>query len=186
MHEITDLLKALSKGDKQALDKLLPLVDEELKKIARPYMRNERPGNLLQTTALVNEALIKLIREDISYENRKHFYALVAKRMRQVLVDYARKAPRAEFIDVDEAVIPDTRRSKEVLELDQALTEFAKKYERAAMVVECRYFIGLTLKEVAEVLDISQKTVERDWEFALAWLKKYMKGESSDLNAGQL
>ena len=89
MPEITEILKAMSSGDKQAFDRLMPLVEKELKKIAHAYMRNERPGNILQTTALVNEALIKLIRENISYENRKHFYALVAKRMRQVLVDYA-------------------------------------------------------------------------------------------------
>src|SRR5215470_13753553 len=112
MPEITELLRAWNAGDKQALDRLIPLVDKELKKIAHGYMRNERPGNILQTTALVNEALIKLIRENISYENRKHFYALVARRMRQVLVDYARKAPRAEYIDIDKAVIPDQHRSK--------------------------------------------------------------------------
>jgi RNA polymerase sigma factor (TIGR02999 family) len=176
MHEITELLRAWNAGDKQALDRLMPMVDKELKTIARAYMRNERPENILQTTALVNEALIKLIRENISYENRRHFYALVAKRMRQVLVDYARKAPRAEYVNVEEAVIPDERRPKEILELDEALTELAKKYERAATVVECRYFIGLKLREVAEVLDISQSTVERDWDFALAWLKQYMKG----------
>lgn len=178
MHEITDLLKAWNQGDKQALDKLIPLVDKELKKIAHAYMRNERPENILQTTALVNEALIKLIRDNVSYENRKHFYALVARRMRQVLVDYARKAPPAKFIDVEDAVIPDKRRPKEILMLDEALTKFAKDHERAAAVVECRYFIGLTLKEVAEVLDISQSTVERDWEFALAWLKREMTEEN--------
>src|SRR2546423_3709060 len=105
-------------------------------------MRNERPGNLLQTTALVNEALIKLIRENIRYENRKHFYALVAKRMRQVLVDYARKAPRAEYVDVDEAGIPDEQRPKEILRLDEALNQPPQINERAATVVDCRYFIG--------------------------------------------
>ena len=179
MPEITELLKAWSSGDKQALDQLMPLVDKELKTIAHAYMRNERPGNILQTTALVNEALIKLIRDNIRYESRKHFYALVARRMRQVLVDYARKEGSAGYVNI-EAVVPDKQRPKEVLRLDEALTEFAKKYERAAMVVECRYFIGLTIKEVAEVLGIAEKTVERDWEFALAWLKKYISGESSE------
>jgi RNA polymerase sigma factor (TIGR02999 family) len=179
MHEITELLRAWNAGDKQALDRLIPLVDKELKKIARAYMRNERPGHILQTTALVNEALIKLIRENISYENRKHFYALVAKRMRYVLIDYARREPHAEHIDIHNATLPDKQRPKDILMLDEALTEFAKNYERAATVVECRYFIGLTLREVAEVLDVSQKTVERDWDFALAWLKQYLTGESS-------
>src|SRR5215217_1213598 len=105
MHEITELLKAWSNGDTQALDRLMPLVDQELKKIAHSYMRNERSGHILQTTALVHEALIKLIRENISWGNRKQFYALVAKRMRQVLVDYARRAQRAEYVEFDEAVI---------------------------------------------------------------------------------
>jgi len=179
MHEITELLRAWSSGDKKALDELMPLVDQELKKIAHAYMRNERQGNILQTTALVNEAVIKLIRENISYQNRKHFYALVAKRMRQVLVDYARKEPK-EYVDIDNTVLSIDQRPKEILLLDEALTEFAKEYKRAATVVECRHFIGLTTKEAADVLDISQSTVERDWEFALAWLNKYMSAESSD------
>jgi len=184
MPEITELLKAFSGGDKQALDRLMPLVDTELKKIAHAYMQKERPGNILQTTALVNEALIKLIRENISYNNRKHFYALVAKRMRQVLVDYARNSPHAEYIEIDQSVLPEKERPKEILRLDEALTEFAKHYERAAAVVECRYFIGLTIKEVAKVLDIAEKTVERDWEFARGWLNDYMSGESSGSHAG--
>ena len=179
MPEITELLKAVSDGDKEALDRLIPLVDTELKKIAHAYMQKERPGHILQTTALVNEALIKLIRENISYQNRKHFYALVARRMRQVLVDYARNSPHVEYIEIDHAVLPEKERPKEILRLDEALTEFAKEYERAAAVVECRYFIGLTIKEVAEVLDIAEKTVERDWDFALGWLNNYISGKSS-------
>jgi len=180
MHEITELLRAWSSGDKQALDRLIPLVDKELKKIARAGMRRERPDHILQTTALVNEALIKLIRDNIDYKNRKHFYVLVAKRMRQVLIDYARKAPPAEFTDIEEQAIREKQRPKEILRLDEALTEFAKEHKRAAEVVECRHFIGLTVKEVAEVLDISSKTVERDWDFALAWLNKYMTRESRE------
>lgn len=183
MHEITDLLKAWSNGDKKALDRLMPLVDQELKKIAHAYMRKERPGNILQTTALVNEALIKMIRENISYQNRKHFYALVAKRMRQVLVDYARKARRAEYTDIETVALRVEQRPEEIINLDEALTAFAKEYERAATVVECRHFIGLTIREVAEVLDIGEKTVERDWQFALAWLNKYLSRESSESHA---
>lgn len=183
MHEITELLRAFSAGDKQSLDQLMPLVEKELKTIAHAYMRKERPEHILQTTALVNEALIKLIRENkenISYKNRKHFYVLVAKRMRQVLIDHARQAPPAEYIDIDKAGVRVKQRSQELINLDEALTEFARKHERAAKVVECRYFIGLTVKEVAEVLDIAPSTVERDWEFALAWLNKYMTRESSE------
>lgn len=186
MHEITELLRAFNSGDKQALDRLIPLVDQELKTIAHAYMLKERPEHILQTTALVNEALIKLIHDNISYKNRKHFYVLVAKRMRQVLIEYARKAPPAEFTDIEGQAIPERERPKEILMLDEALTEFAKEYKRAAEVVECRHFIGLTVKEVAEVLDIAPRTVERDWEFALGWLNKYMTRESRNLNAGRL
>ncbi len=173
MHEITELLKAWSSGDTQALEKLVPLVDDELRKIAHNYMRNERSGHILQTTALVNEALIKLIRENISWENRKQFYALVAKRMRQVLVDYARRTERADYVDVDDAVIPDET-PKEVLMLDQALTKLASIDQRKETIVECRYFIGLKLEEIAELLGIGQSTVEREWRFARSWLKREM------------
>src|SRR5215813_11480529 len=119
MDQITELLKAWSDGDAEALNRLVPLVDHELRKIAHNYMRNERPGHILQTTALINEALIKLIGENISWENRRQLYALIAKRMRQVLVDYARKEAHAEFTDVDEAVISE-QKPKELLMLDEA------------------------------------------------------------------
>jgi len=175
--EVTELLKAWSDGDAQALNRLVPLVDHELRKIAHHYMRNERPGHLLQTTALINEALIKLIGENISWENRRQFYALVAKRMRQVLVDYARKEQQAEFTDVDEAVISDEK-PKELLMLDEALTKLADIDERKATIVECRYFIGLTLAQMAELLGVAQSTVERDWRFARSWLKREITGES--------
>jgi RNA polymerase sigma-70 factor, ECF subfamily len=174
--EITELLKAWSDGDTQALNKLMPLVDHELRKIAHNYMRNERPGHILQTTALINEALMKLIGENISWENRKQFYALVARRMRQVLVDYARKERRVEYTDVDEEVISDEK-PKELLMLDEALTRLAEIDERKATIVECRYFIGLTLVQMAELLGVAQSTVERDWRFARSWLKREMTGE---------
>jgi RNA polymerase sigma factor (TIGR02999 family) len=175
MHEITDLLKAWSSGDTQALEKLIPLVDDELRKIAHKYMRNERPGHILQTTALVNEALIKLIRENISWENRKQFYAIVAKRMRQVLVDYARRTQQADYVDVEDAMIPNET-PKEVLMLDQALTKLASIDQRKATIVEYLYFIGLTLAEVAELLGVGQSTVDRDWRFARSWLKREIDG----------
>ena len=172
-HEITDLLKAWSEGDQKALDKLMPRVDRELKKIARKYMSKEKRGNILQPTALVNEALIKLIQENISYENRRHFYALVARRMRQVLVDYARKQPKAEHVNVDEMDIAD-KKSKDIILLDEALTRFAKLFKRKAAVVECSFFIGLTHAEIADLLGIAPSTVGRDWDFARAWLSREM------------
>ena len=172
-HEITELLKAWSKGDQKALDQLMPRVDRELKKIARKYMSKEKQGNILQPTALVNEALIKLIQENISYENRKHFYALVAKRMRQVLVDYARKQSSAEHVNIDDEEKVD-QKSKDIILLDEALTKFARLFKRKAAVVECSFFIGLTHAEIAELLGIAPRTVERDWEFARAWLSREM------------
>ena len=179
MHEITDLLKAWSKGNKSALEKLIPLVDKELKKIARKYLRNERREHILQTTALVHEALIKLIKENVTWDNRKQFYAIVARRMRQVLVDYARRTSTAEHIDVADVEIS-KERAKELILLDEALTKFEMVYKRQATVLQCRYFIGLTVKETAALLNIGESTVQRDWEFARAWLKREMTGESMD------
>ena len=178
MHEVTKLLQAWRDGDTEALDKLIPLVDRELKKIARHYMRNERAGHILQTTALVNEALIKLIRENISFEDRKHFYGLIAKRMRQVLFDYARKRPAAEHISVDETEIPDEEKAQEIRLLEEALKKLAETDKRKVTIIECRFFIGLSNDEIAELLGISATTVQRDWRFARAWLKTEMTGEA--------
>lgn len=174
MSEITGLLRAWSNGDTKALDQLIPMVDPELRKIASKYMRNERPDHLLQTTALVHEALMKLIREEVSWNDRKQFYVFIAKRMRQVLVDYARKKSKAEHIDISEVDIPDGK-SKEVLLLDAALSKLAERNKRQEQVVECRYFIGLTIPEIASLLGIGTKTVERDWNEAKVWLKHEME-----------
>jgi len=181
MNEITKLLKAWNNGDKEALDKLMPLVVQELKKIAHKYMGAERPGNILQTTALVNEALIKLIPEKISFENRKQFYWMVAKRMREVLVDYAKKQSAAKrgnrtVEQLDDRMAKDlsTERSGELLMLDAALDKLAKEDEQKATIVECHFFIGLTIAEVAELLGLSKTKVERDWNFTRAWLKREM------------
>ena len=176
-HKITELLKAWSNGDREALDKLLILVDRELKKIARRYMRRENPAHILQPTALVNEALIKLVRENLSYENRKHFYFMVTKRMRQVLIDYARRTPSVEYIEVDEAMLS-VQRSKELLMLDQALKKLAEFDERKAKIVECRFFVGLSVAETAELLGVGKATVERDWSFSRSWLKQEMSEKS--------
>ncbi|HKO98581.1 MAG TPA: ECF-type sigma factor [Pyrinomonadaceae bacterium] len=177
-HEITELLQAWSAGDAQALEKLIPLVDFELRKIAHAYMRNEKAGHTLQTTALIAEAFIRLMQaESIQWESRKHFYALVAHRMRQVLVDHAReqltvkRGHRAEHIDVEDAFLS-TEASEELLLLNEALIKLAGLDERKAKIVEYRYFGGLTLEEVAEFLGVSQSTVEREWRLARAWLKR--------------
>ena len=180
-HEITKLLQAWSGGDSQALVRLLPLVDHELRNIAHAYMIREGTGHLLQTTALVNEALIRLIAaEKISWQSRTHFYALVARRMRQVLIEHARhqltakRGNRAEHIDDADAVLLSSEASQELCLLDEALTELGKFDERKAKIVEYRYFGGFTLVEVAELLDVSSATIEREWRLARSWLKRQM------------
>jgi RNA polymerase sigma factor (TIGR02999 family) len=185
MDEITGLLKAWSKGDRKALDKLIPLVDRELKKIAHKYMRNESREPSLQTTALVHEALIKLIQENISWKNRKQFYVFVARRMRQVLFDCAKKqsaAKRAGWgqqVDVIEVKDQSSEKSREIIKLEQALVELHQTHERAATIVECRFFIGLTLPEIAKLLGVAQSTVDRDWRFARGFLQREMTGDAA-------
>lgn len=173
MPEITELLQAWNRGDQDAANKLLPLVDDDVKRIARRYLRNERTGHILQTTALVNEALIKLIRENISWVNRQQFYSFIARRMKQVLIDYARKTPKVEITDIDVDVISD-RKPREILKLDKALAGLAEIDPRKATIVECRFFIGLTIPEIAELLGIGNSTVERDWKFTRSWLQQEM------------
>ena len=176
-NQITDLLKAWGNGDVKALDELIPLVDPELKRIARAYLRKEQPGHLLQTTALVNEALIRLLPKTISYENRRHFYGFIARRMRQVLKDYARKAKSAKYVGLD-GVRTSDEKSNEVIMLEEALTKLAAINERQARVVEYRHFIGLKRKEVAELLGLSETTVDRAWKDARLWLKHEMTGNA--------
>lgn len=177
MQEITELLQAWRDGDEQALAKLMPLVERELRKIAKRYMRYERAGHILQTTALVNEALIRLIRENVNFEGRKHFYGIVAKRMRQVLVSYANQRPDAEHINVDDIDVPDKEKAHEIRMLEQGLTKLGQIDQRKLIVVECRFFIGLNYNEIAELLGIAPITVQRDWRFAQSWLRTEMTGE---------
>lgn len=184
-HEITELLQAWSQGDSEALDKLIPLVDRELKKIAHAYMRKERPGHILQTTALVDEALIRLIRaENIKWDNRKQFYALIARRMRQVLVEYARKqitkgGTRVAQVDITEADKLTDKASEELLLLHEALMKLAALDARKANVVEHRYFGGFTFEEIAKLLGVSKATVEREWNLARAWLRREIYGDDA-------
>ena len=181
MNEITKLLKAWKDGDKEALDKLMPMVVDELKKTAKKYMRAERPGNIHQTTSLVNEAIKRLLPEKISFEDRKQFYGLVAMRMRRVLIDEARSQGRqkrgkwaVDQLDDSHAKHLSFERKKELLDLDRALTKLAKEDELKATIVECHFFIGLTIAEVADLLGLSKTKVERDWNFTRAWLKREM------------
>jgi RNA polymerase sigma factor (TIGR02999 family) len=184
-HEITELLQAWSRGDSEALAKLIPLADRELRKIAHSYMRKERPGHILQTTALVDEALMRLLRaQKISWENRKQFYGLIAYRMRQILVDCARKqitrsGTRVAQVNVSEADQLTCQASEELLRLHQAMIKLATLDERKAKVVEQHYFGGFTFAEIAKLLGVAKPTVERDWNFARRWLHEEIYGDEA-------
>ena len=167
------------KGDESALDKLMPLVYDELRGLAHRYMNRERAGHTLQTTALVNEAYLRLVDQSkVHWENRTHFFAVAARVMRHILVDHAREHSRAKrgggapVVSLDEAATLSPERAREVLALDEALNELAKTDKRKSEVVELRYFGGLSIDETAEILKITPTTVSRDWRWAKAWLYK--------------
>jgi RNA polymerase sigma-70 factor, ECF subfamily len=185
-HKITELLQAWSAGDSKALDELIPLVDRELKQIARAYMRKEKQGHTLQTTALVVEAFIRLMQgEPVDWQNRHQFYAIVARRMRQVLTDHARQklASRrglgAEHVNIDDVFLT-SEQSEELLLLHEALEKLAQWDERKALIVEYRYFGGFTFKDVAAMLGVSLSTVDREWGLARVWLKKEITPDTLD------
>lgn len=185
-HEITELLLAWSKGDSEALEKLVPLVDRELRRLAHSYMSKERSGHTLQTTALINEALMRLIEADkMNWQGRVHFYSIVARRMRQILIEHAReqltlkRGERAEHVSLSAAGAISTEKSEELLILDAALTKLAEFDERKAKVVEYRYFGGFTIEEVAGMLDVSPTTVQSEWRLARSWLRREMIGNTT-------
>lgn len=181
--EVTTLLRAWSDGDRTALDRLTPLVYEELRRQARLLMLRERPGHVLQPSALVNEAFLRLTRDaPVEWENRRQFFAVAAGLMRRILIDLARaqgttkRGARANHIDlgaaIDLAAAPSGSEldPAELMDLDEALTKLAKLDERQAKVVELRFFGGLDIAEVALLLGVSEATVVRDWRLARAWL----------------
>ncbi|MCA1568406.1 MAG: sigma-70 family RNA polymerase sigma factor [Acidobacteria bacterium] len=176
--QITRLLEQWSNGDAEVLDDLMPLVYLELRRQASGYLRRERPNHTLQPTALINEAYLKLIgRRDVKWQNRAHFFAFAAQAMRHILVDYARERKREkrggapENLPLDEALtIVSQEKSIDLVALDEALNKLAAFDERQAKVVELRYFSGLSIEETAEVLNVSNVTIRRDWNMAKAWL----------------
>ncbi|HET9219491.1 MAG TPA: sigma-70 family RNA polymerase sigma factor [Terriglobia bacterium] len=180
-HEVSRLLAAWGDGDEAARQQLMPLVYDELRRLAHRYMNRERPGHTLQTSALVHEAFLKLVdQKDTRWQNRSHFFAIAAQMMRRILVDYARSrrykkrggdAPRVEL---EEAMIVSQQRAAEVIALDDALKGLAQFDERKSQIVELRFFAGLSIDETAVVLNVSPATVMRDWTLAKAWLKKEM------------
>jgi RNA polymerase sigma factor (TIGR02999 family) len=176
-HEVTQLLGDWSRGNAGALEKLAPLVYEELRRLAHRYMQGQRPDHTLQTTALVNEAYLRLAdQKKPSFTNRSHFFAVAAKAMRHILVDQAKAAQRqkrgggAAKVELDEAALVSPERPKAILDLNDALERLATLDSRKAQVVELSYFGGLKQEEIAEVLKISIVTVRRDWVFAKSWL----------------
>jgi RNA polymerase sigma-70 factor (ECF subfamily) len=178
-HEMSELLAAWSDGDREALDKLLPLVERELHQLAHRYMSRERPDHTLQTTALVNEAYLKLIEQrEVRWQNRAHFFGIAAQVMRRILIDHARghayqkRGAGAAHVPLDEAAVLTDERAAELVALDEALNHLATIDERKARVVELRYFGGLSVEEVAEILKVSPDTVTREWRRARAWLRK--------------
>jgi RNA polymerase sigma factor (TIGR02999 family) len=176
--EITQWLLAWRDGDRSALDRLMPLVYEQLRRLARHYMAAERPDHTLQTTALINEAYLRLIdQRDVSWQNRAHFFGVAAQAMRRVLVDHARTRDAAKRggglpkPSLEEAAqIPE--KTLDLIALDEALNDLAAIDPRKSRVVELRYFGGLSVEETAEVLDVSPVTVMRDWSTAKAWLAR--------------
>jgi RNA polymerase sigma-70 factor, ECF subfamily len=183
--EVSGLLRAWTDGDQQALEKLTPIVYEELHRLARYYMKGERSEHSLQTTALVNEAYVRLTDyKRMRWQNRAHFFAVSAQLMRRILVDHARRHNLKRGGDVQHVSLEDTavvgERDEDLAALDDALRALARFDPRKAQVVELRFFGGLSVEESAEVLKVSPVTVMRDWSTARAWLYREMKGESAD------
>ncbi len=185
--DVTTLLVAWSNGDQTALDKLMPLVYDELRLMARRYMAQQAPGHTLQTTALIHEAFLKLAgHADKHWQNRAHFFGVAAQAMRCVLVDYARahqyakRGGGAHALALDEAAVVSTERAAELVALDDALQALARLDPRKARLVELRYFGGLSVDETATVLKVSSETVLRDWRLAKVWLLRELSGGQRD------
>lgn len=191
-HRVTELLQAWGQGEQSALNKLMPLIYQELRRLARRYMRQENPAHILQTTALVNEAYLRLTdSRRLHWKNRAHFFAICAQLMRQILVDYARSYRSRKrgggMVQgaLNEALIPSDERDVDLVALDDALKALSQVDERKSRVVELRFFGGLSVAETAEVLNVSQETIARDWRLARAWLLKEMSGGREIARTGQ-
>ena len=185
--QITQMLVDWGNGDDSALEKLTPVVYDELHRLARRYMGRERPGHPLQTSALVNEAYIRLIDwKNVQWQNRAHFFGVAAQIMRRILVDFARSRDYVKRgggmrnVSLDEASVIPTQRGTDLVALDEALNTLSTLDERQSRVVELRFFGGLSLEEIAEVLKVSVGTVRRDWSLARAWLHRELSGTTTN------
>jgi len=187
-NEVTQLLITWSNGDKAALDQLIPLVHAELRRLARHHMGRENPGHTLQTSALINEAYLRLVdQQNVPWQNRAHFFAVSAQVMRHILIDHARSHAYAKRgggvrkVPLDEAVALNDRRANELIALDDALNILAALDTRKSQIIELRFFGGLSIEETAEALKISPITVTREWRSAKAWLRREMNRDSDKL-----
>jgi len=185
--EVSQLLVEWRNGDQEALDRLMPLVYDELRRIAGRYMNRERSEHTLQTTALVNEAYLRLVdQKNVDWQNRAHFFAVAASVMRHLLVDHARARGRIrrgadpQQVSLDEAALISEQKGEEMIALDEALTKLAAIDARKVKIVELRYFSGLSAEETATVLGVSEITVKREWLKAKAWLYRELSQETSD------
>ncbi len=182
-HQVSLLLQAWGDGDKEAMEKLIPLVYAELHRLAKRYRAGERPGDSLQTTALIHEAFLRLASKSIQWQNRAHFFAVSARIMRRILVDFARSrrcAKRGGHLrpfTLEETAGLSNERDKDLIALDDALQGLAELDERQSQIVELRFFGGLTMEEIAGVLRISPRTVRREWSIARAWLYRALHQE---------
>ncbi len=184
VHDVTQLLQAWSEGDQGALDKLIPLVYWELHRLAQRYMAQERRGHTLQTTALVNEAYLRLVDAGrVNFQNRAHFFAVSAQLMRRILVGFARRhgslkrGGEVQRVSLEESLVVHGERGADLVALDDALQALAAIDARRSRVVELRFFGGLSVEETAEALKVSPETVMHDWKLAKAWLLREMSGE---------
>jgi len=181
--EVTRLLASMKEGDADAANRLLPLVYDELRRLAASYMRRERPDHTLQATALVNEAFVKMVGKDATaFESRSHFFGVAAGIMRHILVDHARsrrankRGGSAKRLQLDEALVFSDQQSDQLLAVDEALERLAKLSPRQAKIVELRFFTGLSIPETAKILEIAPRTVVREWTVAQAWLQRELNG----------
>jgi RNA polymerase sigma factor (TIGR02999 family) len=184
--EVTRLLAAWSDGDEAALAQLVPIIHTELRRLARHYLKRERPGHTLQTSALVNEAYVRLINwKTARFESRAHFFGVSAQLMRRILVDFARRRPRVQgdsvrHVSLDEALSVAAEPDTDLVALDEALVQLAQLDPRKARIIELRFFGGMSVDETAEFLGISPATALREWQKAKAWLYRELNADKED------
>ena len=191
MSDVTHILNAIDAGDPQAAAQLLPLVYDELRKLAAAQMANEKPGHTLDATALVHEAWLRLVpaKPQAAWENRRYFFAAAAEAMRRILVEAARRKRRLKHggdmqrHELDSDILAVSEPDEDLVALDAALSKFALRYPVQARLVELRYFTGLTGEEAAQVLEISPSTADRHWVFARAWLRRELRGNENTENS---